>query len=202
MTVKLYKDDIFPTEIYFVDDLLEQNEIDIMKKDIYDTYVDKVNWQSKPDLYKNLKYKTLTNKIIEASKIVLEHFKFYDYEAFKITDMWSNILKPGEMHRPHTHSNNILSGVYYVQSDEKANIQFYDPRPQAGVLQPSISKWNKGNASIWFYPSKTNRLIIFPSWLTHFVPVNTSKENRLSIAFNVMLKGKFGTSEQLQSSIF
>ena len=28
--------------------------------------------------------------------------------------MWSNVLKPGETHRPHTHSNNILSGVFYV----------------------------------------------------------------------------------------
>ena len=30
----------------------------------------------------------------------------------------------------HTHSNNFLSGTYYLQSDQGASIVFHDPRPQ------------------------------------------------------------------------
>ncbi len=45
-------------------------------------------------------------------------------------------------------------------------------------------------------------MILFPSWLTHYVPVNDTKEDRISIAFNVMLKGKVGSSEEYQSAEF
>ena len=52
------------------------------------------------------------------------------------------------------------------------------------------------------YDSATNRMILFPSWLQHYVPVNETKSNRVSIAFNIMLKGKVGSSEEYQSAEF
>ena len=116
--------------------------------------------------------------------------------------MWSNILKPGDMHRPHTHSNNLISGVFYVESDANANIQFYDPRPQAGVIFPDVKKVSDTNSSVWFFPSITNRMILFPSWLQHNVPTNTSNKDRISIAFNVMIKGIVGSSTDYQSAEF
>ena len=60
----------------------------------------------------------------------------YDLEDIMITDMWANVLKDSEHHPMHTHSNNFLSGTYYLQSDQKASIVFHDPRPAADVLVP------------------------------------------------------------------
>ena len=197
------KDFIFPTYIHTFDNVLEEEYIESMKKDIIHSSLlkERGNWQSGSKIHKEPKYKMLVNKINEASKFVLND-NFYIYDSFEITGMWSNILKPGEMHRPHTHSNNILSGVYYVESDASANIQFYDPRPQAGVIMPNVKKWDKENSTVWRYGSITNRIILFPSWLQHYVPVNTSNNNRISIAFNVMLKGMVGKSEDYQSAEF
>jgi len=45
-------------------------------------------------------------------------------------------------------------------------------------------------------------MILFPSWLSHFVPVNYSKIDRISIAFNAMLKGKVGEPTNFQSANF
>ena len=39
--------------------------------------------------------------------------------------MWSNVLKPIETHPPHTHSNNFISGVYYVQADNDPKTSGY-----------------------------------------------------------------------------
>ena len=51
------------------------------------------------------------------------------YDRIEITGMWANKLKVGESHPPHTHSNNFLSGVYYLEAGENtSNIQFFDPR--------------------------------------------------------------------------
>ena len=37
----------------------------------------------------------------------------YSYDRLEITGMWANVLKPGESHPPHTHSNNffIISAI-------------------------------------------------------------------------------------------
>ena len=197
------KEYIFPTPIHLFDNILEKEDINSIKKDIYNCKdIDKtVNWQSDSFLHTKSQYKSLTEKIIKSVELVLESYQ-YEYDTFIITGMWANILKTNEFHRPHTHSNNILSGVYYVESDESVNINFIDPRPQANVFEPTIKSFNVENSSRYFYPSLENRLIIFPSWLQHYVSNNKSKLNRVSIAFNIMLKGKINVPESLQSSIF
>ena len=201
--MKYLKEQLFPTDVYIVDDVLEEEYIDSMKRDIIlsNKKEDRTNWQSDPKLHTKPKYKALADKVNEVSTLVFKD-KQYVYDKFEITDMWSNILKSGENHRPHTHSNNILSGVYYVESDEAAGIQFYDPRPAAGVINPELKQFTKSNATAWELTSKTNRMILFPAWLQHLVPINRSSTNRISIAFNVMLKGVVGQSTDYQSAEF
>ena len=199
------KDLIFPTTIHYYDNLLEAEYIDSMIKYLEAEGTHKiksgVNWQSKPDIHKNNKFKALSEKIMLLSKEYFDDMKWL-YNDYEITDMWGTISPINHYHRPHTHSNNILSGVFYLKSDEKANIIFADPRKEAHVLEPKINDWQLNNAPNWNYPSTVNRLILFPSWLVHHVPVNTSNQNRISVAFNVMLRGKVGESKEYQSGNF
>ena len=44
----------------------------------------------------------------------------YQYQKIEITSMWGNVLKSGDPHPPHTHSNNLWSGVYYISAGEDA----------------------------------------------------------------------------------
>ena len=195
-------DKLFSTHIFLIDNVIPENDILDIRKHIISTYnSDTKNWQSIADLHKMIIYDTLTNKILEYSKNVFDNLEL-KYDSFKITDMWSNVLKPGETHRPHTHSNNMLSGVYYVDAVETSGIIFTDPRPQAGVIQPDVNKQILDNASVVKYDSVTNRMILFPSWLQHYVPVNETNKNRISIAFNIMFKGLVGSSTEYQSAEF
>jgi len=195
-------DKLFSTHIFLIDNVIPENDILDIRKHIISTYnSDTKNWQSIADLHKMIIYDTLTDKILEYSKNVFDKLEL-KYDSFKITDMWSNVLKPGETHRPHTHSNNMLSGVYYVDAIETSGIIFTDPRPQAGVIQPDVNKQILDNASIVKYDSATNRMILFPSWLQHYVPVNETNKNRISIAFNIMFKGLVGSSTEYQSAEF
>ena len=203
--MKLIKEDIFPTSIYSTDDVLDKTSLHSIKTDVFNSYKKdpRINWQSKPNLHQSTIYKPLVDKIIECGKRIFDGSKIV-YSGFKITDMWSNVSKQGEFHRPHTHSNNYLSGVYYVQSshNNRADIQFYDPRPQADVITPSVTETTRHNSHIWYYPSLENRMLFFPSWLQHYVPANTSDLPRSSIAFNIMLTGKVGADHDLQSAEF
>ncbi len=58
------------------------------------------------------------------------------------------------------------------------------------------------NSNLLSYISKQNRLIIFPSWLVHWVPINKSKKDRISISFNIQVKGQVGEHHELQSGQF
>ena len=195
-------DKLFSTHIFLIDNVIPEKDILDIRKHIISTYnSDTKNWQSIADLHKMIIYDTLTDKILEYSKNVFDKLEL-KYDSFKITDMWSNVLKPGETHRPHTHSNNMLSGVYYVDAVETSGIIFADPRPQAGVIQPDVNKQILDNASVVKYDSATNRMILFPSWLQHYVPVNETNKNRISVAFNIMFKGLVGSSTEYQSAEF
>jgi len=195
-------DKLFSTHIFLIDNVIPEKDILDIRKHIISTYnSDTKNWQSIADLHKMIIYDTLTDKILEYSKNVFDKLEL-KYDSFKITDMWSNVLKPGETHRPHTHSNNMLSGVYYVDAVETSGIIFTDPRPQAGVIQPDVNKQILDNASLVKYDSATNRMILFPSWLQHYVPVNETNKNRISVAFNIMFKGLVGSSTEYQSAEF
>ena len=112
--------------------------------------------------------------------------------------MWANILQQKESHPPHTHSNNIFSGVYYLRaSDQTAPIQFFDPRPQASVFKPrNTPNWN--NSSMIQFDSVEGMGFIFPSWLMHWVP--PTDDERVSISWNVIIRGDYGEPNTLQNA--
>ena len=58
----------------------------------------------------------MREKVYNVSKHYLNNLE-YEYDKIEITGMWANKLYQGDAHPPHTHSNNILSGVYYLKSD-------------------------------------------------------------------------------------
>ena len=120
----------------------------------------------------------------------------YKYESIEMTGMWANKLVKGEVHPPHTHSNNIFSGVYYLEGGSQ--IQFFDPRPQASVLQIDVTKVTQSNASMLAFDSQKGAGLIFPSWLTHWVPV--TDKTRISISWNILLRGEYGQPGTLQNS--
>ena len=193
---------LFPTHVYIIDNVLNDKAILNIRKHIVSDYeLGQENWQSTPNLHKNSIYNDLNVKILADSKLILDELG-YDFDEIIITDMWSNVLKPGESHKVHTHSNNYLSGVFYVDADKASGIIFNDPRPQATVIQPFIKSKSVDNANSLKFEAKTNRLILFPSWLQHYVPVNKTSNNRISLAFNLMLKGKVGNSKEYQSAVF
>lgn len=191
--MNIVRDNLFPTDVYIVDELIENNYLYKLKEFIINSKNDfRSRWQSQPKLFNEPLFEKFTNKILQFSKLVLDT-KEVEFDAFEITDMWANILQPNTGHKAHTHPNNYFSGVFYVQSEEDVNIRFLDPRPGANVINPKSKNFNKYNSQEWSIGSKTNRVILFPSWLPHYVPTNMDKL-RISISFNIMLKGYIGDS--------
>jgi len=120
-----------------------------------------------------------------------------------ITQSWLNITKPGEYHHQHSHQNSIISGVFYITTEKDDKITFIDPNAKVKELIIFEQKeLNLFNSTSWFFPSVTNELILFPSWLDHKVGVNEkATTDRISISFNTFVKGSLGKQENLSELI-
>ena len=142
-------------------------------------------------------FSNLRSKVHEVSEQYLDDLQ-YEFESLEITGMWANMLYEGSIHAPHTHSNNFLSGVYYLNTNKKSSpIQFFDPRAQAQVLRPR-NKPNWNNASIVQFEAIQGRGFIFPSWLMHWVP--PTQDERISVSWNILVRGNYGEPNTLQNA--
>jgi len=187
--VKLYE--CFPTMIYEFKSGLSNSDHNLMLKYLAP------GRGTENDLQILSYFKPLKDKILEVSKYILKNNE-YIYEKIEITNMWANQMGDKDIHAPHTHSNNFLSGVYYLlSSKDTAPIHFFDPRPQASVLVPR-KKPNWYNSNMIQFDSVIGIGMIFPSWLQHWVPQN--KDNRISISWNVFVRGEYGEPDTLQNA--
>tara|TARA_R100001163_G_C4997496_1_gene147886 strand:+ start:142 stop:801 length:660 start_codon:yes stop_codon:yes gene_type:complete len=109
-------------------------------------------------------------------------------------DQWLNINTKGDFNPPHIHPGRHYSGCYYAQFPEKSGrIHFLDPRPQHRIYTPDpltaedsnpFNVANKYDSSLFTYQVQEGKVVIFPSWLMHYVDPNKSDNLRISIAFN------------------
>ena len=190
--VKVHK--CFPTIIYEFD-------YEPTDKIMMEQYIRQVRknheYHTDDDLMILSYFAKLRDKIKDVSEQYLDDLQ-YEYNKIEITGMWANMLYEGSIHAPHTHSNNFLSGVYYLNTNEKSSpIQFFDPRAQAQVLRPrNTPNWN--NASMVQFEAIQGKGFIFPSWLMHWVP--PTQDERISVSWNILVRGNYGEPNTLQNA--
>ena len=200
--------DFFPTSLYRFKHEFEENELKNMIEHIdlnslsehNGQTVKRTESQSQDELHKIKTFSNLTKTIVDINKYVLDAQGYMG--EIEITNMWGNILRPQSQraHAPHTHSNNILSGVFYLKtSPDTSPIHFFDPRPQASVFVPRKKEYTSQNSDGTAFVSETGSGVVFPSWLQHWVP--ETKDERISIAWNVIVRGEYGEPNRLQNAI-
>ena len=146
------------------------------------------NWQSDHGLHQRATFRPLLEWVEAAAASALSYLRIP--KSLMITGCWANVNAPGTGHRLHSHRNNYLSGAYYVQVQEGADsINFFDPKPQAGVIRPAATEPTAENTEVAMVRVKTGSLLLFPAWLQHAVDVNRSNRARISLSFNLMFPG-------------
>ena len=138
--------------------------------------------------------------------IVFSHVEKYEKDvcgfksslSFKLTESWYRETVPGHNHPDHNHPNSMLSGVVYLnvpkgdESHEGINLIHIENR---GVFKNHEFRYDytptKYNQITTFVPVETGDIILFPSYLFHFVTHNESRnESRRVISFNTFIQGR------------
>ena len=65
------------------------------------------------------------------------------------------------------------------------------------MIKPEIKNFNFFNSESWWLPVKTGQIMLFPSSLSHSVSIKKGTNTRVSLAFNVFIKGGVGSLNNL-----
>lgn len=123
----------------------------------------------------------------------LEHYfreiEKIDVEEFWFSASWVNFCFPNGFQEFHNHANSLYSGCFYINVDQnqpgltfKRENRNHDPYFKLYDKRDNIFHADEATLQV-----KSGDLILFPSYMVHGHDKNTSKDTRISLAFNVLL---------------
>jgi len=195
---------IFPTPIYMskLNRTLTPLELKFVNKSKKDIYKNEGNVTSNDNYILNKKpfikiKKELDKRIHDYfNKVLLTTDNVVPY----ITQSWLNFTEKNQYHHKHKHPNSLVSGVFYINCHKELDkIKFF--KDGYKMIKPEIKDWNLWNSESWWFPVKTGDIILFPSSLTHMVENKEGDNTRISLAFNVFIKGTIGNNKSLTELI-
>jgi uncharacterized protein (TIGR02466 family) len=195
---------IFPTPIYIskLNRELTPLELKFVNKSKKDFYKNDGNITSNNNYVLNEKPFTNIKKELDLKvqdyfdKVISPKNNITPY----ITQSWLNYTETNQYHHKHSHPNSLVSGVFYINCDDKFDkIKFFNDRYQ--TIKPEVKDWNIWNSETWWFSVNTGDVILFPSSLTHMVETKQGDNTRISLAFNVFIKGTVGNNKNLTELI-
>jgi uncharacterized protein (TIGR02466 family) len=135
----------------------------------------------------DLKVKNYFEKVISPANNIIPY----------ITQSWLNYTETNQYHHKHEHPNSLVSGVFYINCHEELDKIKFFKKDIYQTIKPEIKNWNVWNSEAWSFVVKTQDIIMFPSSLTHMVENKEGTNTRISLAFNVFIKGTVGDEENL-----
>jgi uncharacterized protein (TIGR02466 family) len=107
----------------------------------------------------------------------------------EIYNIWFNINPEGAYNHLHDHAGAVLTGVYYVDAeDRQGNLQIERSDNAQYFIPEKIKKLTYFTATRSTYKAKTGALYIFPAWMKHSVEGNKINKDRISVSFNYGVK--------------
>lgn len=154
-------------------------------------------WHSQWDLCDPARHPQFPSVMKVITDGLMEYFgkvMGYSGELQFALSAWAVMNRSGDTNAPHTHPGNLLSGAYYLHIPSGmtgGEIVFMDPRGNVNAYG-SERKERSGLKAPWDHPSvahppKQGDLLIFPSWLPHYVNAfraEDPEDERVVISFN------------------
>jgi uncharacterized protein (TIGR02466 family) len=101
---------------------------------------------------------------------------------------WATVCREGAYHAPHSHPGSAWSGVYYVDAGRtntnrplSGMLEFLDPRVGVEAVNTPGDPYGE---PVRVRP-ESGLLVVFPSWLYHWVHPYAGQTPRIAVSFNV-----------------
>lgn len=147
-------------------------------------------WHSRPDfLYlPDANVEALISWITWAlSRMVRATGGHEPFECKLSLSAWATVCRAGAYHAPHSHPDSAWSGVYYVDPGSDSSdrplsgmLEFLDPRAGAEAVTAPGDPYGE---PVRVKP-EAGLLVVFPSWLYHWVHPYEGQTPRIAVSFN------------------
>ena len=139
----------------------------------------------------------------EFGKHIFSNVHTYGLEQFlgerwtcQVGNLWYNVNPTGASNDRHTHPNCDLAGIFYVKipEGECGDLELENPNHfqnfhMLNTMEEGLKDKTKASHSLWF-PPEEGITVIFPSNILHRVLTNKTKEDRISISWNMKIVEK------------
>tara|TARA_Y100000592_G_scaffold56812_1_gene89125 strand:+ start:1615 stop:2184 length:570 start_codon:yes stop_codon:yes gene_type:complete len=185
--------DIFKTSIYNTKLSMDLKKLNKEINEIIDK--DKGRKISNSGGYQsnNIDYKSFT-QIYFLSEIIKREARQYKTllglkEDCVLDNMWINVNKYKDFNISHIHPLCSISGVFYVKCPKESGDIVFE-NTAASLLaniwgESDTDKYTLNTSIKWNITPQENVLLLFPSFLNHYVEPNMNKQERISISFNI-----------------
>ena len=147
-------------------------------------------WHSRPDFLnrRDPAVSALTAWLTWALRRMIDASAGADaFQGTLSVSAWATLCRAGAYHAPHSHPDSAWSGVYYVDPgtdspDQPLSgvLEFLDPR--AGV--EAVTAPGDPYGEPFRVRPQAGLLVVFPSWLYHWVHPYAGQTPRIAISFN------------------
>ena len=195
---------LFPDPLYFskLDRVLTEKELKTIAQ--YKKKTKKNEGNSRTNDSYVLEHKTLNNFKKDLNKKVLDYFNKVictNNITPYITQSWINYTKSDQFHHKHNHSNSLVSGIFYVSADKKVDSISFNKTYNYERIKLNINKYNMFNGTSFKVPIETGNILLFRSSLVHGVGNKKGNNIRISLSFNIIIKGTVGNKKELTELI-
>ena len=191
----MLRQDIFPTPIWnflidndeinfdkIIEECLLEKENDIKGRQISNVH----GWQSQ--ILECNKYQETNKLFIEIAKNsgqIIDEFSIKKIFNITLNNYWININNKNSYNKSHNHPGSFLSGIVYIKAPvNSGSIQFENNPLISYIIDNYCNSTNYLNYTNVSCSPIDKKVIIFPSYISHFVNENLTNEDRISIAFN------------------
>ncbi len=105
----------------------------------------------------------------------------------EIDDSWASVYRKGEFIGPHAHRRTEMSLVYHLEPPDPKDREEFNGA--LGITDPRVAKCcptAKGCVTSQIYPPlEPGTLVMFPSFVVHYVTPYQGDGHRISIAWNI-----------------
>jgi uncharacterized protein (TIGR02466 family) len=138
------------------------------------------------NVIKKFNMELLETRIIQSAIAYMQSIPTKIIPELYIKDSWMNISKKNSQQNSHIHPLSLISGVYYYKTTgEEGDLVFENPNQIVDFMYNSGQIWPNEFA----IKPTAGLLVLFPSWLRHYVDINNTDNDRIVLAFNLVPRG-------------
>ena len=151
-----------------------------------DGYSNVNGWQKDIDPNTAFLYE-LKQMLLKNFSDYLDYYKFRGHcNGFEFEKFFVNVNPPNAYHTMHHHVCGEFSGAFWLKSELKSGQLFLlNPYPNSFMNTSTLIPSKDCNVKV--FPSTPNTGVFFNSNLIHYVDVNRSESDRISVAYHIKI---------------